>query len=271
LWKNRLVDLDLLDLETGRTKEDRLKSDSIIVAKVHKKHKHKLKSVIVVPDSNSVSEPNKRRRISLDEYKTHPKRQIPQAPTSPPLLSPQSSNESSGDITLPQQGQQQMLQQQVQVQAQQQVKRVGKLGKEEQTIDIADQPPLTPNMLASANPQSSFRPIGSFVEAVLKKYGIEEETKAPLPSKWTETHPDWGTLLISEGKLQAIRELSIDLKSKHRLIIEQQDEKPPGGTYDKNIFIDFDWNKPNFPAVCPSEGPLNNDILDLDFIDDLNF
>jgi hypothetical protein len=77
--------------------------------------------------------------------------------------------------------------------------------------------------------------------------------------------------LISEGKLQAIRELSIDLKSKHRLIIEQQDEKPPGGTYDKNIFIDFDWNKPNFPAVCPSEGPLNNDILDLDFIDDLNF
>ena len=39
LWKNRLVNLDLLDLETGRSKEDRLKTDSIIVAKVHKKHK----------------------------------------------------------------------------------------------------------------------------------------------------------------------------------------------------------------------------------------
>jgi hypothetical protein len=126
-------------------------------------------------------------------------------------------------------------------------------------------------MLASANPQSSFRPIGSFVEAVLKKYGIEEETTTPLPPKWTETHPDWGTLLISEEKLKAIRNLSIDLKSKQRLIIEQQDEKPPGGTYDKNIFIDFDWNKSNFPAKCPSECPLNDDILDLDFIDDFNF
>jgi hypothetical protein len=48
--------------------------------------------------------------------------------------------------------------------------------------------------------------------------------------------------LISEEKLKAIRNLSIDLKSKQTLTIEQQDEKPPGGTYDKNVFIDLDWN-----------------------------
>ena len=77
--------------------------------------------MIVVPDSNSVRKPNKRRRISLIEYKTSPKRLKPRANTPPPHISL----------------------------------------------------------------QSSFRLVGSFVKAVLKKYGIEEETKTPLPPKWT--------------------------------------------------------------------------------------
>jgi len=68
---------------------------------------------------------------------------------------------NGGQVALPQQGQQQQMpQQQVQVQAQQQVKRVGKLGKEEETINIAGQPPLTTNMLASANPQEQKQMLG---------------------------------------------------------------------------------------------------------------
>ncbi len=68
---------------------------------------------------------------------------------------------NGGQVALPQQGQQQQMpQQQVQVQAQQQVKRVGKLGKEEETINIAGQPPLTTNKLASANPQEQKQMLG---------------------------------------------------------------------------------------------------------------
>jgi hypothetical protein len=47
--------------------------------------------------------------------------------------------------------------------------------------------------------------------------------------------------MIKEEKLKAIRNLSIDLKSNQRLIIELQDQKPPGGTYDKNVFINFKY------------------------------
>ena len=55
-----------------------------------------------------------------------------------------------------QQQQQQLPQQQVQ----QQQKRVPKLGKDEQVINIAGQPPLTTDMLASANPQEQKQMLG---------------------------------------------------------------------------------------------------------------
>jgi len=60
--------------------------------------------------------------------------------------------------------QQQLAQQQVQVQQvqaqQQQTKRIGKSGKDEETINIAGQPPLTTGMLASANPQEQKQMLG---------------------------------------------------------------------------------------------------------------
>jgi polyadenylate-binding protein len=60
-------------------------------------------------------------------------------------------------VQIPQQSQQQ---QQAQNSQQQQVKRVGKSGKDEETINIAGQPPLTTNMLASANPQEQKQMLG---------------------------------------------------------------------------------------------------------------
>jgi hypothetical protein len=39
-----------------------------------------------------------------------------------------------------------------------------------------------------------FIPNRSFVESVLARYRIQEEEKSVLPPKWTETHPDAGTL-----------------------------------------------------------------------------
>jgi polyadenylate-binding protein len=63
-------------------------------------------------------------------------------------------------VQIPQQGQQSQQQQQAQNSQQQQVKRVGKPGKDEETINIAGQPPLTTNMLASANPQEQKQMLG---------------------------------------------------------------------------------------------------------------
>ena len=72
---------------------------------------------------------------------------------------------NGGPVQMPQQQQQQQMpQQQVQVQQvqgqQQQAKRVGKPGKDEETLNIAGQPPLTTGMLASANPQEQKQMLG---------------------------------------------------------------------------------------------------------------
>ena len=70
---------------------------------------------------------------------------------------------NGGPVQMPQQGQQaqqSQQQQQAQNQQQQQAKRVGKPGKDEETLNIAGQPPLTTGMLASANPQEQKQMLG---------------------------------------------------------------------------------------------------------------
>jgi hypothetical protein len=185
LWKHRLEEYALKDVELGSSKEDRLKlanSKSNFTIKKKKKaksRKPKLKSVVVVPKMTTATVvPSQKRLFSLAEYQSRIPKKTKVSPSE---------------------------------------------------TEVTSKP---------------FIPIRSFVESVLARYGIQEEEKSVLPPKWTQTHSDWGTLYISEYKLNAIRSLPVDLKTKKQMIINQQEKKPS----DKDIHqVEFDWSKIDLP------------------------